>query len=86
MVGRNIFPWFAIATALLAVVASVLALFKRRTPALILSSLAVVVLATFVAMLWLALERPPMRTMGETRLWYSFFALLEDMPCELFIV
>ena len=76
MLGWNIFPWFAAATALLAVVASVLALFKRRTPALILSSLAVVVLATFVAMLWLALERPPMRTMGETRLWYSFFLLV----------
>ena len=76
MLGWNIFPWFAVATALLAVVASVLALFKRRTPALILSSLAVVVLATFVAMLWLALERPPMRTMGETRLWYSFFLLV----------
>ena len=76
MLGWNIFPWFAVATALLAVVASVLALFKRRTPALILSSVAVVVLATFVAMLWLALERPPMRTMGETRLWYSFFLLV----------
>lgn len=76
MLGWNIFPWFTIATALLAVVASVLALFKRRTPALILSSVAVVVLATFVAMLWLALERPPMRTMGETRLWYSFFLLV----------
>lgn len=24
-------------------------------------------------MLWAELERPPMRTMGETRLWYSFF-------------
>ena len=22
---------------------------------------------------WISLERPPMRTMGETRLWYSFF-------------
>ena len=42
MLGWNIFPWFAVATALVAVVASVLALFKRRTPALILSSLAVV--------------------------------------------
>ena len=76
MLGWNIFPWFATATALLAVVASVLALCKRRTSALILSSLAVTVLATFVAMLWLSLERPPMRTMGETRLWYSFFLLV----------
>ena len=23
--------------------------------------------------MWISLERPPLRTMGETRLWYSFF-------------
>lgn len=74
--GWNIFPLFAIATAILAVVASVLALCNRRTAALTLSSLAVVVLGVFVAMLWLSLERPPMRTMGETRLWYSLFLLM----------
>ncbi len=27
----------------------------------------------FIAGLWLFLQRPPLRTMGETRLWYSFF-------------
>lgn len=27
----------------------------------------------FILSLWVSLERPPMRTMGETRLWYSFF-------------
>ena len=74
--GWNIFPWFALVTALLAVAASVLALCKRRTAALSLSSLAVVVLGVFGAMLWFALERPPMRTMGETRLWYSLFLLV----------
>jgi len=31
------------------------------------------VFALFIAGLWFKLERPPMRTMGETRLWYSFF-------------
>jgi ABC-type transport system involved in cytochrome c biogenesis permease subunit len=29
--------------------------------------------ATFIIFLWISLDRPPMRTMGETRLWYSFF-------------
>jgi ABC-type transport system involved in cytochrome c biogenesis permease subunit len=29
--------------------------------------------AVFIAGFWINLERPPMRTMGETRLWYSFF-------------
>lgn len=28
---------------------------------------------SFILGIWIALERPPMRTMGETRLWYSFF-------------
>lgn len=28
---------------------------------------------SFILGMWMSLERPPMRTMGETRLWYSFF-------------
>lgn len=76
MTGWNIFPFFAVATTILAVVASVLALYKRRTAALTLSLFAVGVLTLFVAMLWALLERPPMRTMGETRLWYSLFLLV----------
>ena len=31
-------------------------------------------LAGFICLLWVTLDRPPLRTMGETRLWYSFFA------------
>jgi ABC-type transport system involved in cytochrome c biogenesis permease subunit len=27
----------------------------------------------FIILLWISLDRPPMRTMAETRLWYSFF-------------
>lgn len=29
--------------------------------------------AAFIIGFWIHLERPPLRTMGETRLWYSFF-------------
>lgn len=76
MTGWSIFPWFAVATALLAIAASVLALCNRRMAAIIASTLSAVVLSGFVALLWLALERPPMRTMGETRLWYSLFLLV----------
>ena len=76
MLGWNIFPWVTVATVALAVVASVVALCNRRVGALVTSSLAVVVLSAFVAVLWLSLERPPMRTMGETRLWYSLFILV----------
>jgi len=30
-------------------------------------------LVLFIASLWLAIDRPPMRTLGETRLWYAVF-------------
>jgi ABC-type transport system involved in cytochrome c biogenesis permease subunit len=76
MIGWNIFPLFVVVTAVLAVVASVLALRDCRKSAIVASSLAVAVLGAFVVLLWVELERPPMRTMGETRLWYSFFLLV----------
>ena len=38
--------------------------------------LGIFILAVFIIGLWLGLQRPPMRTMGETRLWYSFFLSL----------
>lgn len=31
---------------------------------------------SFIVWMWLSLERPPLRTVGETRLWYSFFVSL----------
>ena len=27
----------------------------------------------YIIAMWVSLERPPLRTMGETRLWYSLF-------------
>ena len=34
------------------------------------------VLSTFALMLWIQLGRPPMRTLGETRLWYALFLFI----------
>jgi len=34
------------------------------------------VFATFIFVLWTVVGHPPLRTMGETRLWYSFFLVL----------
>ncbi|MFI3314495.1 MAG: cytochrome c biogenesis protein CcsA [Rikenellaceae bacterium] len=36
-------------------------------------ALGVAILALFITLFWIEIERPPMRTMGETRLWYSLF-------------
>lgn len=37
---------------------------------------AVAVQGLFILWLWMALSHPPMRTMGDTRLWYTFFLYL----------
>ena len=34
---------------------------------------------SFILSMWISLERPPLRTMGETRLWYSFFLPLAGL-------
>ena len=44
---------------------------RKAAPPLVLAG--TVVTLVFILGLWVRLERPPMRTMGETRLWYSFF-------------
>ena len=38
--------------------------------------LGLLVFFSFILSMWISLERPPLRTMGETRLWYSFFLSL----------
>lgn len=35
-----------------------------------------IVLVWFVSIIWIKIERPPLRTLGETRLWYSIFLSL----------
>lgn len=76
--GWNIFVYVAAVVVLLSVAASLVALFSReRSPwAVLLSAAGVLLMACFVASLWVTLGRPPLRTMGETRLWYSLFLLL----------
>ena len=46
---------------------------KKETLAAVFAFIGLCVLGVFIVKLWLALERPPLRTMGETRLWYAFF-------------
>lgn len=49
----------------------------RTTIGLYISGL--IIFSTFILGLWGSLERPPLRTMGETRLWYSFFMALSGL-------
>ena len=92
MISWDIFIWFGIASIIFSAVGAVISMcandhwsvsshrYRRlRTLAITFSSAAVVILAGFIVGLWLNLERPPLRTMGETRLWYSFFAFIAGL-------
>lgn len=69
----SLFPYFAL-TALVPWIASAVTAWKDKrklTFALTIAGLAI--FFAFILGLWISLERPPLRTMGETRLWYTFF-------------
>ncbi len=68
------FLFFAIPSMILWISAGILVYTKiNRRFTELLMILGIIVFASFIAGLWVGQERPPMRTMGETRLWYSFF-------------
>ncbi len=67
------FNWMGPAAAVLWIAGGALALRGRKAASLTASALGLLVLAVFIAGLWMLQNRPPMRTLGETRLWYSFF-------------
>lgn len=46
---------------------------NRRRLAFAVTGLGLAVFFAYILIMWITLERPPLRTMGETRLWYSFF-------------
>ncbi len=46
---------------------------RAEVPAHLLFWAGMAVLTIFILGLWGSLDRPPMRTLGETRLWYAFF-------------
>ncbi len=41
----------------------------------------ITLMSVFIVMMWISLERPPLRTLGETRLWYALF-----MPVVAFLI
>lgn len=81
MAGWNIFPWMAAVVVLLSASGAIIALLRkeRSLMAILLAAMGIATMAAFITMLWLSLERPPLRTMGETRLWYSFFLLISGL-------
>ena len=77
--GWDVFIYFAVTAIVASVIGAILAIIGRRRGAVVAATCSSVVLAGFILILWLSLDRPPLRTMGETRLWYSFFAGLSGL-------
>lgn len=83
MIGWNEFIWFGAGTTVAALAASVMSFCSRRKASVIFASVSIGILLAFIIGLWMTLERPPMRTTGETRLWYSFFAMVSGLATYL---
>ena len=92
LMGWDMFIWFGVSAVFLSAVGAVVSMCannhwsessicyrRRRALAITFAASALLVLGSFIALLWFELGRPPLRTMGETRLWYSFFALFAGL-------
>ena len=72
----NAFETYALITSICWVIAMASSFNKKNiwpTITNITAITGVMVMAVFITQLWINLERPPLRTLGETRLWYAFF-------------
>lgn len=73
----NEYLWFAIPAILCWFSAGILAFISKKNKIVdILTILGILIFGAFIVGLWIGQDRPPLRTMGETRLWYSFFLAL----------
>lgn len=73
----NEYLWFAVPAMILWISGGLMVYTKAKqsvTDGLMIAG--IIVFASFIVGLWIGQERPPLRTMGETRLWYSFFLAL----------
>jgi len=75
----NLFPYFALAAILCWAVGALFAWFNKSKAAHAFTLGGLLVFFAFIIGMWTSLERPPLRTMGETRLWYSFFLPLAGL-------
>ena len=73
------FIYFAIVSVLLWGVGAWGAWKQKKGLAFITTGVGLLFFFGFILAMWKSLERPPLRTMGETRLWYSFFLPLAGL-------
>lgn len=71
------FVWFALVASLFWISGAIVSVIsKRRLPAAVLTGCGSAIFMTFIVGVWISIGRPPLRTMGETRLWFSLFLSL----------
>ena len=73
------FVYFALTALLCWIAGAVLAWKSKSRAAILMTVLGLGVFFAYILSMWITLERPPMRTMGETRLWYSLFLPLAGL-------
>ena len=73
------FVYFAVTALLLWWAGAWTAWREKRTVAYVMTGAGLSVFFVFILMMWLTMQRPPLQTMGETRLWYSFFLPLAGL-------
>ena len=79
MVSWEHLLYFAIASVLLWAVGAFAAWKNKTGVAYVATILGLLVFFSFIVLMWISLERPPLRTMGETRLWYSLLLPLSGL-------
>ena len=67
------FIYFAIVAVLLWIAGAYFAWKEKPKRAIFITLGGLLIFFIFIIGIWITLERPPLRTMGETRLWYSAF-------------
>ena len=78
------FVWFALAASAFWFCGAAVSLkSKRSLPAAALTGCGSAVFVAFIVGVWITLGRPPLRTMGETRLWFSLFLSLVGLVVYL---
>ncbi|MEG1623228.1 MAG: cytochrome c biogenesis protein CcsA [Alistipes sp.] len=76
------FVFFGLASIVLWLVGATVAL-RRERMGVILFLCGTLLFALFIVLFWCTVHYPPMRTMGETRLWYSFCLALIGLILHL---
>ncbi|MBP7486280.1 MAG: cytochrome c biogenesis protein CcsA [Parabacteroides sp.] len=68
------FGWIVLASSLCWTAGALIAWKETSRPLAVgITASGILLFFLFIIGLWISLERPPLRTLGETRLWYSFF-------------